>query len=352
MAPLRRVRDETLLLRASGVADRVLASHTWDATGWNDLPSQRRFQVSPDARVLAHLALGTGALHLLRRDGVELVIDVVPYSDFRFSPDSTEIAVKRAIGKEYRIDRVDLRHMKVRPWAAVGDTDWMEYCALGLLVGNVEDADGDRRGWAVSFLPREGRPKLVVRNVGLIHRLSAASAGTRFAYACDGGVWSVDAPGKAPRKVCSADVTNMEMSPDGRALAVVTSTRLSLFEGDSSPNPRVWNESGIHSVWFSPRGELAWASREVALWHHEDLERRLVPVTSEGKLAALRFLRGGAGIVLSRGAEVVRWSPEAEDEEVITRNDDAGRELLGADIFGGGLVMWLGTPWQRLGRGT
>jgi hypothetical protein len=83
-----------------------------------------------------------------------------------------------------------------------------------------------------------------------------------------------------------------------------------------------------------------------------DLERRLVPVTSEGKLAALRFLRGGAGIVLSRGAEVVRWSPETEEEDVISRNDDEGRELLGADIFGGGLVMWLGTPWQRLGRGT
>jgi hypothetical protein len=345
MAPPRRVRDETLVLRVAGKADRILATRTED--GWQDaMPSQRRFQVSPDARLLAHITPGTSALHLLRRDGVEVALDVMPYTDIRFSPDSAEIAIVRMSASDAGIDRVDLRQMKARPWATLQNPTWMEYCARGLLVAHKSEGKG-----AISLLPRgEGPPERLVQREGTIRRFAAASLGTRFAFAYADEVWSVDGWGSAVKKLCTANVTNMEMSPDGQAVAVAGPSGLSLFEGDSKS--RDWNESGIHSVWFSPRGELAWASPEVAVWRHGDLERRLVPVTSEGKLAAMRFLRGGAGVVLSRGAEVVRWSPETEDEEVISRNDDAGHELIGADVFGGGLVMWLVTPWQQMGRGT
>jgi hypothetical protein len=170
-------------------------------------------------------------------------------------------------------------------------------------------------------------------------------------YVAGSEVWSVDGPGATPKKLVDADVTNLEMSPDGRAVALATSQGVQLYEGDAA-TPRVWTESGVHSVWFSRGGELAWASPDVACWWYGGVERRLVPVTSEGRLAALRFLRGGAGIVLSRGADVVRWSPDLEEETVLTSNEDPNRTLLGADVFGGGIVLWLGTSWQHHGRGT
>jgi hypothetical protein len=50
-----------------------------------------------------------------------------------------------------------------------------------------------------------------------------------------------------------------------------------------------------------------------------------------------------------RGREVLRWSPEQDEHEVLTQVDD-GRELLGADAFGGGLVLWTGTPWTYADR--
>ncbi len=70
-----------------------------------------------------------------------------------------------------------------------------------------------------------------------------------------------------------------------------------------------------------------------------------MPVTSEGPIAALRVLRGGPGLIVSRGHEVVLWIPERAEEAVLARHEGDDRELLGADVCGGGVVMWLGTPY-------
>ena len=79
---MRRARDELLVLRKPGVPDRLLARGSDESYGVFGLdlvlPSQRRFQVSPDTRVLAYTEPSTGDLHLLRRDGaLDLPDDVL-----------------------------------------------------------------------------------------------------------------------------------------------------------------------------------------------------------------------------------------------------------------------------------
>src|SRR6516162_9771351 len=116
MAPPRRVRDESLVLRKEGVPDREIAKG--NVTYWAEaMPSQRRFQVSPDARVLAYVSPDEGRLHVLRRDGAEVVTDGTRDQELRCSPDGSMLAVVRDIGNGRRIDRIDLRRMVQSPWA-------------------------------------------------------------------------------------------------------------------------------------------------------------------------------------------------------------------------------------------
>lgn len=335
VAPSPRARDEALILRRDGAPDRVLAERrelTFDVM----VPTQRRFQVSPDARVLAHTDSSATQLELTRRDGAELRLPMMRDGDLRFSPDGSEMALMAESDGKHRIDRVDLRRMEARTWAAVRAPTWMEHCASGLLVAH----GAERAGGAISLLPPEGPPQKLVESNWILRRFTAASAGTRLAYLAGTELFSIEAPGAAPRKIADVQTNNLEMSPDGRSIAVATWDGLLLFEGDR-PAQRLSQEHDIHSVWFSRNGELAWASPDVAVWRRGDVERKLVPVTSEGRIAGLRFLRGGAGLVLARGQEVVRWHPDRDECVTLTRNEDASRELLGADVFGGGIVMWL-----------
>jgi hypothetical protein len=348
MAEPRRVRDESLVLRREGLPDRELAKG--NVAYWSDpMPSQRRFQVSPDARVLAYVAPHGGELHVLRRDGAELVLDGAGGHDLRFSPDGSTLAVSRQVSSGVSIDRVELRRMAQSPWAELRSVAWMEHCADGLVASHWDKF----RGNALTLVPWKGQLRTLVETMGTVSRFSAASAGSRVVYLVGSGAWSLDGPGADPSQlpVEGYAVSNMEMSPDGRSLAVVTTRGIDLYEGDAAPSS-LGTARDIHTVWFSRDGaELAWASPDLATWRRGDSTRRLAATEWEGKIAAMRFLHAGAGLLVSRGNEVLRWSPESDQAEVLTRVED-GRELLGADVFAGGLVLWLGTPLSHTARGT
>jgi hypothetical protein len=340
MAPRpSRVLDDLLVLRTRG-GDRVLSSR-FEALWYADqMPSQRRFQVSPDARVLAHLAPGATDLHVQRRDGTELVVDVSPSEDLRFSPDGSELAVVRYLDNEYRVDRLDLRAMELRAGPTVdARPEWMEYCERGLLVSHAaEGNDG-----AISLLAPGRPPEPVARTTYPAKRFTAASRGTRFVYVDLSNTWSVDGPGGTPRKVDARVVYNIELSPDGRALAVVDGDTVVLFEGDAEV--KVWRGVHAHSLWFLPSGALAWASNdEVVTWDGRTESRLSTP--DSVRIAAMRPVRGGTGLVLVRGKEVVWWNPELERETVLAEAEPA-RSLVGADLFAGGVVMWLTTPSRQ-----
>lgn len=351
--PPRRVRDDALILRAEGAPDRELRRGSLADYGNPEYsPSQRQFQVSPDGRVLAYARTDKNAIHLLRRDGAEAVIERVSGYDARFTPDGRTLAVA-AEGEDYehpRVDRVDLRTFERSPWAVLPHSPWwMELCAAGLVVSHW----GKGMAGEVTLLPWIGEPQAFAsddRRTGIgpgFQRFCAARAGTRVVCIDRRLAWSFDGPGATPRElpIDPQPVPNAELSPDGRVLAVATRNGLLLFEGDGPPQ-RFAIESAVQSVWFSPDGaELAWATSDVAVWRRGRDERRLV--LREGTIAAMRFVHGGRGLLLSIGGDLVLWSPERDEETVLTSVEG---ELLGADLFDGGLALWAGKPWEPYER--
>lgn len=350
------MRDEILVLRGRSAPDRELSrvhAETYDP--FQDLPTQRRFQVSPDARVLAYARPDAREVRLLRRDGAELAIPGAGDQDLRFSPDGRALAVIAGVASGGRLRgvlRVDLRRLAVETWAELPDPSWVEHCREGLVVLH---ARGDQGGHALTLVPREGAPRRLAE-AGWIHRFACAKAGTRVVYIAGEEVFAVDAARpEAPRLLGKVGhgVNNAEMSPDGSTVACVSSQGLHLVRGDGAPE-LVVGVPDIHSVWFSRDGAaLAWADREQAVWRRSggEEERRLS--APAGDLEAMRFLQGAEGLVVSRGREVLLWTPDHRQarEEVITAVDAADQHLLGADVFAGGLVLWLGTAWERVPRG-
>ncbi len=347
MPPPRRVRDEYLVLRREGAPDRLLAERSGFARSEQLLPSQRRFQVAPDARALAYVSPANGELRLLRRDGAQLSLPGVWDRDIRFSPDGRMLAVAREEARRHRIDRIDVRRMEVEPWAELSDPRWMEYCAEGLVVAHgAPNATITRVSW-------EGRTEVLAEPLGLVSRVSAAALGRRTAYLANRNVWTVEDVASTPRPLLGGDdpidVTNMELSPDGGTLAFATQESLRICRGSAVEQIQT---PDVHTIWFSRDGaELSWAAPYQAIWRKGGTEKKLVPEDGISRLVAMRFLRGGAGLVVCRGHEVLRWNPERDEQDVLTRVDD-GRELIGADVFDGGIVLWLAAPWSTIDLGS
>src|SRR5262249_5879390 len=161
-------------------------------TYWAEaMPSQRRFQVSPDARALAYVSPGDGRLHVLRRDGAEVVTDGARDQELRCSPDGSFLAVARDVGRGRRIDRVDLRRMAQSPWAELPNVYWMELCAEGAVVSHWSRSGTD----ALTLVPWEGQLRTLAETQGSIMRFSAAAAGSRVVYLLNGQTWSMDGLG-------------------------------------------------------------------------------------------------------------------------------------------------------------
>jgi dipeptidyl aminopeptidase/acylaminoacyl peptidase len=345
MAPLRRERDEQVVLRKGSASERVLAQGAihgyWDL---ESLPSQRRFQVSPDARVLAYTSPADGYLHLLRRDGAEAHFGDIHGRDLRFSPDGGTLAFVRPTG---RIERVDLRRLEARPWAELQNPEWIEFCADGLVVSH----DAPSAGHALSLVPWDGPPRQLARTEWRTARFVAAKAGSRVVFfTYNREAWSIDEPGEEPRRIADklpSQVTNAEMSPDGRAVAFASSSGLFVIQGDGEPELRS-SDAFVHSVWFSRDGALAWASPNAAVWSKDGAQQKLGP--GEGHIVAMRFLQASPGLVITRGREVVLWSPERGEEQVLISLEEPRRELLGADLFDGGVALWVGSQWLEMER--
>jgi dipeptidyl aminopeptidase/acylaminoacyl peptidase len=351
MAPPRRVRDEMLVLRGRGASgrDREL-SRTHQEEPWFEdaLPTQRRFQVSPDARALAYARPHEREVRVLRRDGAEIAIPGVRDHDLRFSPDGRRLAVVTSELGTKPVVRVDLQRLAVEPWGTLLDPSWIEFCREGLIVQHAGDG---RSGHALTLLPWQGEPRRIAE-ARWIGRFVAAKAGTRVVYFAEEEAWAVDvASDGAPRRLgrTHGTIRNAEMSPDGQHVACATDAQLLLLRGDGAPEVADARPL-IHTVWFSRDGkELAWANRSAAVWTRGSERRELM--APGGDLEAMRFIQAGAGLIVSRGREVIVWTPEQERAEPIAAADEE-HALLGADLFAGGLLLWTGTPWRGTGRAT
>jgi hypothetical protein len=345
MAPPRRVRDESLVLRKAGSPDRELARLRDER--WADaLPSQRRFQVSPDARILAYTRPDTGALEIVRRDGRATSVAHVREGDVRFSPDGKVLVALRGGYGPQLVTRVDLARFDANTWAELRNPSWVEFCAAGAVVLHHHE---DNRSQCLTLLPWDGgAPQQLVKTEWGLTRFTVAKAGTRIVYFHQGNILALDRPGAAPERlglVPGIIVHNAEMSPDGRTVAFASSHGLFVIEGDAVVL-RSQADEDVHSIWFSCDGSaLAWAGPNRAVFRKDGKERELA---AEGTpIAAMRFLQASPGLIVTRGREVLHWNPEQDTVEAISALDDDGRELIGADIFDGGIVLWTATPWEQ-----
>jgi hypothetical protein len=342
------VRDESLVLRRTSSPDREIIRQR-DERWVDSLPSQRRFQVSPDARFLAYTRPDAQALELLRRDGRSASIAHVGEQDLRFSPDGKVLAAGRWVQGLPLITRVDLQSFEVNTWAELRNPSWIEFCADGLVVLHSDERAGDS---CLTLLPWDGAPQRLVQVPWGMSRFTTAKAGTRIIYFHRGDIYTLERAGAVPEKIGHVEggiVQNAEMSPDGRTVAFTPGSGLYLIEGAGPVALHGSAEEEVHSIWFSRDGAaLAWASRERAVWRKDGEEHTLA--AGGAPIVAMRFLQASPGLIVTRGREVLRWSPERGEIETMTTLDDNGRELIGADVFDGGIVLWTATPWENAGR--
>ncbi|MDI1443545.1 hypothetical protein [Polyangium sp. 6x1] len=335
------------MLRRMDAPDREIVRLRDDR--WVDsLPSQRRFQVSPDARILAYTRPDTQALELVRRDGRVATIAHVGEQDIRISPDGKVLAAGRWVQGLPIITRVDLQSFEASTWAELPNPSWIEFCADGLVVLHSEQLGGDS---CLTLLPWSGAPQRLAQVTWGLSRFTVAKAGNRIVYFHRGDIYAIERPGAEPEKIGRVEggiVQNAEMSPDGRTVAFTPGRGLYVIEGAGPVTLAGPTEENVHSIWFSRDGTaLAWGSRDRAVWRKNGEKRTLAGV--DAPIVAMRFLQASPGLIVTRGNQVQRWSPERDEVETITTLDDEGRDLIGADVFDGGIVLWTATPWQDAG---
>ncbi len=341
MAPRRRVRRESLVVRGRNEGDKTLFETTTHDF-FDTVPTQRLYQVNSDARALAYSGRSDGSLQLLRRDGKETRIEGAGNQDFRFAPDGSWLALGRRVEGGWRMERIDVKSFESRVLGAIEEPIWIEFCNDGLIVLHNEASSGKR---ALSLLPWEREPRRLAE-VGWSARFSAAKRGSRIAFFQSNEIFELYPARPEPRSIAKLDawIQNAEMSPDGRSLALANDQGLWILEGEAEAR-LVPSSQDTHSVWFSPDGSaLAWASPERAEWQKGTLHRVLN--AGSGSIEAMRFVQGAMGLCVVRGNELLLWFPEEDRVEHLYRVED-DRRLIGADLFAGGMVLWLATPWKE-----
>src|SRR5262249_10321823 len=134
--------------------------HSQESSYGDWLPTQRRFQVSPDARVLAYSERVSNTLHVLRRDGASRVLGGFENEELRFSPDGQMLAFARWNDGKRRVERFDLQSLASEAWAEIPNVLWIEFCAEGLVVLHPGNEPSDR---FLTLLPWQGEPRTIVR---------------------------------------------------------------------------------------------------------------------------------------------------------------------------------------------
>jgi len=348
MAPPRRVRDEALTLRRTGLPDIELF-RARESLYIHQYPTQNRFQVAPNAGAIAFTTPDKGDLTIVRRDGTMAAFEGVHHGQFRISPDGQTLAAARYYEGAYGVSNIDVRTMQAASRVQVRNVIWSEFCAEGLVVLEYNYIPGGVEA-SLLLLPWKAEPRTIARIDKNASRFACAKAGRNCAYFARGEVWSIAEPGAEAIRVADLgqEITNAEMSPDGRSLIVLTARDAYLFE-----DGKAVGAVGIpkaHTVWFSRDGsQFVVANATTAHWRRGTKTAEL-PADEKAPIRSSRFAPMSPWIMVARGSDAVRWNPDQDEAEVIA-SADAGQEMLGVDVFGGGFVIWTGSTWQIEQRG-
>ncbi len=343
MAPPRRVRDEVLSLRRTGLPDIELF-RARESIYLSQYPTQGRFQVSSNANAIAFTTPAQNTLSILRRDGKLITFEGVHNDQFRISPDGQTLSMAQYYAGTFGVTRIDLRTNREIARAPLQSVIWSEFCADGLVVLEYNFNPHDR-GISLRLLPWNDAPRLLARVDGDVKRFACAKAGTRIAYFSRGQLWSIANAGDEPVRLrdLGEDIVNAEMAPDGQSFIVVTKKDAFLFE-----QGKLVASLGIpqaHTVWFSPDGsQFVVANAHMAHWQRGAKTAKLT-ADDKSPIRTARFAPRSPWIMVARGQDAIRWNPDQDEAETIA-SVDGQQEVLGVDVFGGGVVLWTGSTWQ------
>jgi hypothetical protein len=348
MAPRPRAGLERIALLLPDGQSIDLASRAQEMRFPEAVFTQRVFLVAPDGRHLAYAGPG-GQLRVRGPGGRERIIERVSERDVRFSADSRHLATLVTLQPG---EAGELAALTVFEPGSAGEPRvlgqvyrprWLEWVRGGVVVHHVEPLSNRP---TLTYFPLSGRPRPLVSRDDLAPRFTAAATGTRVMFFAGQQIFTVDVKGGQPSEAgrLKDTVVNVEMSPDGSQAAIASHGVL--YRWSAAGLEVLEAHRAVHTIWYSPDGrELAYASLDRAVVLTAGQRRELDAPGID--LRALRFRRGGDGLVVVRGEQAHLWRPGRGTLRLLA-SAPAGRSLHGADIYSGGTVLWTVEPTDRL----
>jgi len=360
--PVRRDRTYQLALISSDGKSRL---HLRTRFPEHDLRSQVIYRTSPGGRWLA-FGDNDGAMRLL--DAAHhwyLVAD--SYVDYRFSPDGRWLAVAVRSGNtpppvnfqgshdELPADQLLLVDLSgptpvSRSLAKLEGITYVEWSAAGVLLQRTVRGEDE-----LTLVSLQGAQRVV--RTGPFRRFASAARGFRVLVFLDTIMLEYDLsqPDRLLQIIetdphLDQELRNVEMAADGSTTLYVMLARvpidgkigwfterneLFLIEGTSTP--RLIDTNDVSSLWADDAGaRFVWQNK--AGMH---LGGNTFALLHEDALTSVRFRRDAPGFVAARGRQAVTWNATGQDEVVRWSDSQTNERLIGADLYAGGLVVWI-----------
>jgi|GEM_PF-3150798 len=353
MVELRRERTDAIAFVDSEGERTELSTRQRDVFwGGLNFASQRAIQVAPDGSTLAFVDLGSGVLHVRDKQRTLYSVPIAIGGDVRYSPDTRWIAAqvaqsrKRPLGQRAAgVVIVDATTGQTQRHVAMTRVRWLEWIADGLVVLH---KDGKRD--ALTLVGHDGSFRRLVTSRTTIRRFAASPLANTIAWFADPTLrnkrrrpaklvvrlMDVSEPELKPRVVGETKGfrNNAEIAPDGSTLAWAAADGVYLAENGGL---RLLEKGkGMHSVWFSRDGALAWANRNHIGYFRDGTVTKHI---SRRPIRTMRLRRDKPGVVFVVSHKLHTWSPGDRDSKRVGQ-PASGHKLVSGDLFAGGVVLW------------
>jgi hypothetical protein len=305
------------------VRPRVSSERTISLEQW--------LQVAPGGRALAVWSASSG-LYVFAPSGAKLLRRRGELSAFRFSPDSSSIAVASAKG----IQTISLPKGKTRLLAPLSGVDWLRWIDAGLLVrlrGRlIVIGDTGKRRILATLLPKDA---------------VVATSAARTVFFSHGSLIDVDLTGadaNGTTRLTGLDkVIDAEISRDGAKILFATAKHVYIIEGRAAP-VKLADARNLRSLLFSPDGsEFLWydglGGGAIAT------SRKLTAIPPDPAFRDVRFRQdGGAGLVLTTADGAMIWDPTTGKKEKVGGLSLSDGGNIASDLVGGAAAVLCYTP--------
>jgi hypothetical protein len=294
--------------------------------------------VSPDGKYLAWATPKDDRLHVRDPEGHEQIVARY-HRRMRFSPDGTRLAAITDVGRGdwQKLVVLELATGQIQSLLTAPDLGQLEWARGGLVIA---------RGRELVYVPLAGDHVVLypATDKERLVRFTAAATSSRVILvvathrAVKLRAVELDHPERARELgTVPASVETAEQSPDGARVVLATDDGLYVVDGDGAPR-ELSGRRDVHSLWFDPDGRVAYASPGIATVLDGKRARRLEP---RAPINMMRFEKGSTRVLVASGRDARAWDP-ASGRQTVLASAPEGEQLLGADSYQGGVVLWTG----------